>query len=126
MANEKFALLQQINDLGPIEQKVWPESTVFLDWFNENSADVWKAGLGDLYEKLKYDGLWLDMNEVTGFCNGDSTSTDDQCTHFHMGQRRQAQAASQKEQSAYQKFHRFLEPSEPVYNETWYTSYAEK
>lgn len=112
-----------MNDLGPIEQKVWPESTVFLDWFNEHSATVWKTGLGDLYEKLKFDGLWLDMNEVTGFCNGDSSSEDEQCKNFVAGRRQSA--APKEEQTTYNKFHRFLEPSEPVYNETWYTSWGE-
>ena len=27
--------------------------------------------MSDLYQNLPYDGLWLDMNEATGFCNGE-------------------------------------------------------
>ena len=56
---------------GAAVMKVWPESTVFLDWFNDEVTTVWNQGLKDLYAKLPFDGLWLDMNEVTGFCNGE-------------------------------------------------------
>ena len=30
-----------------------------------------KKGLDDLYSKVPFDGLWLDMNEATGFCSGE-------------------------------------------------------
>jgi alpha-glucosidase (family GH31 glycosyl hydrolase) len=61
--------------------KVWPElagkngtsSYVYLDWFHQSSKDVWGSGLKDLYDQMAYDGIWLDMNEVTGFCNGKTT-----------------------------------------------------
>ena len=53
---------------GAISQKVWPTHTVFIDWFNSNASNVWGAGLEDLYEQVNYDGIWIDMNEATGFC----------------------------------------------------------
>lgn len=56
---------------GAAVLKVWPNNTVFLDWFNDQVVNVWNEGLKDLYAKLPFDGLWLDMNEVTGFCNGE-------------------------------------------------------
>ena len=56
--------------------KVWPTACVFPDWFNETSYDFWEYGLNKLYNnKLKFSGLWLDMNEPTGFCNGE-------CPHY--------------------------------------------
>jgi alpha-glucosidase len=48
--------------------------TAFLDFFNPKSVDVWQKGLNDLYKKFPYDGAWLDMNEATGFCNGECPS----------------------------------------------------
>ena len=32
---------------------------------------IWEDGLNDLYNLVPFDGLWLDMNEITGFCNGE-------------------------------------------------------
>lgn len=51
--------------------KVWPNHTVFIDWFNADVSKVWNQGLSDLYKLVPYDGIWLDMNEATGFCSGE-------------------------------------------------------
>lgn len=56
---------------GILTTHVWPNQTVFLDWFSQNSKTIWAQGLKDLYNLVPYDGLWLDMNEATGFCNGE-------------------------------------------------------
>lgn len=49
----------------------WANHTVaFLDFFQEKARDIWKEGLSDLYDKTKFDGIWLDMNEVTIDGNG--------------------------------------------------------
>jgi len=61
---------------GAAVMKVWPNNTVFLDWFNDEVVNVWNEGLKDLYEQIPFDGLWLDMNEVTGFCNGECPDSD--------------------------------------------------
>lgn len=42
-----------------------------MDWFNSNSSIVWNQGLADLFAQLPFDGLWIDMNEATGFCDGE-------------------------------------------------------
>jgi alpha-glucosidase (family GH31 glycosyl hydrolase) len=62
-----------INDTfdGNLVQKVWPNHTVFLDWFSPNASVLWFQGLKDLYDQLPFDGLWIDMNEATGFCSGE-------------------------------------------------------
>ena len=59
---------------GRLTQHVWPNKTVFLDFFANGTKDVWGQGLRDLYDLIPYDGLWLDMNEATGFCNGECPS----------------------------------------------------
>jgi alpha-glucosidase (family GH31 glycosyl hydrolase) len=56
---------------GKLTQHVWANHTVFLDFFDEGAKDVWAAGINALYNLFPFDGLWLDMNEATGFCNGE-------------------------------------------------------
>ena len=43
--------------------KVWPGETFFPDFFNPKVDKFWNKGLEDYYKKVKYDGIWLDMNE---------------------------------------------------------------
>ena len=43
--------------------KVWPGKTVFPDFFHPNISEFWNKGLEDYYNLVKYDGIWLDMNE---------------------------------------------------------------
>jgi len=62
---------------GALTSAVWPNGggeqfkTVFLDWFSKDAAEVWNMGLNDTYNQVNFDGLWLDMNEATGICNGE-------------------------------------------------------
>lgn len=48
--------------------KVWPNDAAFPDWSNTNTPTWWHSQLDG---SLKFvDGLWLDMNEPSNFCNG--------------------------------------------------------
>ena len=56
--------------------KVWPQKTVFPDFFNPNIDKIWDTGLEDYYNIVNYDGIWLDMNEPShgllgGECPGE-------------------------------------------------------
>ena len=56
--------------------KVWPGKTVFPDFFNPDIYLIWDKGLTDYYNIIKYDGIWLDMNEISnlkrkGNCPGE-------------------------------------------------------
>jgi alpha-glucosidase (family GH31 glycosyl hydrolase) len=51
--------------------RVWPGLAVFLAWYNPKATEVWHVGLQDLYNQVEFDGIWLDMNEVTSFCPGE-------------------------------------------------------
>lgn len=42
---------------------VWPGKTVFPDFFTDAAVTLWEYGLERYYETVKYDGIWLDMNE---------------------------------------------------------------
>eukprot|EP00826_Nyctotherus_ovalis_P046921 TRINITY_DN5341_c0_g2_i2.p1 TRINITY_DN5341_c0_g2~~TRINITY_DN5341_c0_g2_i2.p1 ORF type:complete len:897 (+),score=249.47 TRINITY_DN5341_c0_g2_i2:103-2793(+) len=50
---------------------VWPGMCVFPDFFNPNAVRLWKEGLKELYNKTKYDGLMLDMLDISSFSDGD-------------------------------------------------------
>lgn len=51
---------------------VWPGPAVYPAWMNVNASSIWHLGLSDLYAQVKFDGLWIDMNEASNFCDGES------------------------------------------------------
>jgi alpha-glucosidase (family GH31 glycosyl hydrolase) len=53
---------------------VWPGDTTFVDFLHPNASKYWEDMLGILYQKVQFDGVWLDMNEVSNFCNGPCTT----------------------------------------------------
>lgn len=56
--------------------KVWPGNTVFPDWLESRATAWWTDELEILYKDLKYDGIWLDMNEVASFVEGSAGKKD--------------------------------------------------
>ena len=46
---------------------VWPGLTGFVDFNHPKAYDFWASGLQALHDKVKFDGLWLDMNEPSNF-----------------------------------------------------------
>lgn len=70
----KSAIFPDVNQ-GWLTQKLWPGKAVYLDFFNETAVDVWKSGLNDLWDLVPYDGIWLDINEASGDCNGECGAT---------------------------------------------------
>ncbi len=55
--------------------QVWPGYTSFPDFIggslNGTSTFEWWTGeLSLWYENIKFDGIWIDMNEVSSFCEG--------------------------------------------------------
>lgn len=49
---------------------VWPGYTVFPDWQSENAVDWWVSELVNWHEEIEFDGIWIDMSEVSSFCVG--------------------------------------------------------
>jgi alpha-glucosidase (family GH31 glycosyl hydrolase) len=61
----------------PLVGKVWPGATTFVDFFQPNATQYWQDMLNNLYSKVPFSGVWLDMNELANFCDGPcETSTD--------------------------------------------------
>ena len=42
---------------------VWPKEAVFPDFFNIEAESLWSYAMEKYYDNVKYDGIWLDMNE---------------------------------------------------------------
>lgn len=72
----KSSLYNSAKYNGNLISKVWPDTAVFIDWFNEKCINVWSTGLSDLYALVNYDGLWIDMNEPTTFQDGEKVPDD--------------------------------------------------
>ncbi len=106
LANDAAALINENTNSTPLYQNAANSDLpdVYLDLFNNASADIWATGLGDLYESLNYDGLWLDMNEVTALCNGNNSDMSSMCTGIIPNLTRPLK-------------------DEETYNTSWYTSY---
>lgn len=60
----------EANTQKPYVGKVWPGPTTFVDFFHPNSTQYWQDMLDRLYNKVKFSGIWLDMNELANFCDG--------------------------------------------------------
>jgi len=50
---------------------VWPGRVYFPDFFNPQCDQYWSDMLNVLYEKVPFAGIWLDMNEVANFVDGE-------------------------------------------------------
>jgi len=53
--------------------QVWPGPTYFPDFLHPSSQDYWTKHLSTFHSAVSVDGIWIDMNEVSNFCNVDGT-----------------------------------------------------
>ncbi|USW49247.1 Putative glycoside hydrolase family 31, galactose mutarotase-like domain superfamily [Septoria linicola] len=49
---------------------VWPGYTVFPDWQAEQAVSWWTDSMLSHYKNVPWDGIWIDMSEVSSFCIG--------------------------------------------------------
>jgi alpha-glucosidase (family GH31 glycosyl hydrolase) len=54
----------------PYIGEVWPGSTAFPDFLHVNGSAYWKSQIAAFLDQVPYDGLWIDMNELSNFQNG--------------------------------------------------------
>lgn len=101
------------NNNGALTQQLFKDDqTVFLDWFSKDSSDIWAMGLNDTYNQVAYDGLWLDMNEATGVCNGECPANPSSSNLF------------EKNKVDDEKFFYDIESDDDdFYNNTWNSGY---
>ncbi|KAK9710209.1 hypothetical protein K7432_008600 [Basidiobolus ranarum] len=53
--------------------RVWPGKTTFPDWFHPEADKYWTELFHEWFDTLPLDGVWLDMNEIANFADGDCT-----------------------------------------------------
>ncbi|XP_075034030.1 lysosomal alpha-glucosidase [Mixophyes fleayi] len=54
----------------PLVGEVWPGLTVFPDFTNPDTFSWWHDMVKDFYDKVPFDGMWIDMNEPSNFVPG--------------------------------------------------------
>ena len=59
------------NTGDPLVGLVWPGGTTWVDWFHPNATKYWHSEFDYFRQTVEFDGLWIDMNEVTSFCDGE-------------------------------------------------------
>ena len=50
--------------------QVWPVDSAYPDWFAEGTQDFWGSMMTEFHDMVGFNGVWLDMNEASNFCNG--------------------------------------------------------
>jgi len=55
----------------PLIGCVWPGQTHFPDFMNNKTQEYWNEMFDLLYEKVNFSGIWLDMNELSNFVDGE-------------------------------------------------------
>ena len=58
----------------PLINRVWPDYAAFPDFNHPNTSRFWANKLLSLYNRMPFDGIWLDMNEPTTFISGEFDS----------------------------------------------------
>jgi len=60
-----------------LQGQVWPGLVNYPDFYNPNTSLFWDIGLNDLYQQVPFSGIWLDMNEVSNFVDGETGFIND-------------------------------------------------
>ncbi|XP_078266999.1 sucrase-isomaltase, intestinal [Rhinoraja longicauda] len=64
------AWINESDGTTPLLGEVWPGETVFPDYTNPRCVQWWIDECEKFHQEIKYDGIWIDMNEVSSFKPG--------------------------------------------------------
>ena len=59
---------------NPFIGQVWPGYTIFPDFLNPSGQTFWLNQFQQFLGQVPYDGIWIDMNEISNFCTGECTN----------------------------------------------------
>ncbi|KUJ07646.1 glycoside hydrolase family 31 protein [Mollisia scopiformis] len=70
--------------------EVWPGYTVFPDWIGAvlngtGAFDWWSSEMTMWHQNISFDGIWIDMSEVSSFCVGSCGSNNLTLNPVHPG-----------------------------------------
>ncbi|XP_054254507.1 maltase-glucoamylase-like isoform X2 [Indicator indicator] len=69
--------VNESNSDTPLIGQVWPGQTVFPDFTNPECTSWWVEECKIFYNEVPYDGLWIDMNEVSNFVQGSTKGCEE-------------------------------------------------
>ncbi|KAK2496039.1 hypothetical protein MC885_013513, partial [Smutsia gigantea] len=75
--NAQHVWVNESDGTTPIIGEVWPGPTVYPDFTNPICIDWWANECSIFHKQLPYDGLWIDMNEVSSFVKGSQKGCSD-------------------------------------------------
>eukprot|EP00884_Botryococcus_braunii_P003098 jgi/Botrbrau1/1278/Bobra.0163s0061.1 len=55
----------------PYVAQLWPGAAHLPDFLHRSAPAWWQDQIQSVYKDLPLDGIWLDMNEISGYCTGD-------------------------------------------------------
>ncbi|NXD88643.1 MGA protein, partial [Halcyon senegalensis] len=64
--------INESDGVTPLVGQVWPGRTVFPDFTNPECTSWWVEECKRFHSQVPYDGIWIDMNEVSNFVPGSS------------------------------------------------------
>jgi alpha-glucosidase (family GH31 glycosyl hydrolase) len=64
-------IMSAYSENKPALGKVWPGTAVFVDWYNPKASEYWQSQFVTFHNNFEFDGIWLDMNEASNFCDGE-------------------------------------------------------
>ncbi|XP_050163983.1 sucrase-isomaltase, intestinal [Myiozetetes cayanensis] len=67
---EKKVWVNESDGVTALVGEVWPGETVFPDFTNPDCTSWWVEECKLFYDTVPYDGIWIDMNEVSNFIAG--------------------------------------------------------
>ncbi|XP_062988083.1 sucrase-isomaltase, intestinal [Elgaria multicarinata webbii] len=65
--------VNESNGVSPLIGEVWPGKSVFPDFSNPSAIKWWVDESNNFHNTLQFDGLWIDMNEVSNFVQGSNS-----------------------------------------------------
>uniref|UniRef100_A0A8C0A1S5 alpha-glucosidase n=1 Tax=Anas zonorhyncha TaxID=75864 RepID=A0A8C0A1S5_9AVES len=68
----KQVWVNESDGITPLIGEVWPGRTVFPDYTNPDCTSWWVEECRLFNETVPYDGIWIDMNEISNFVQGSS------------------------------------------------------
>ncbi|XP_043926668.1 maltase-glucoamylase, intestinal-like [Protopterus annectens] len=71
------AWVNEADGKTPVIGEVWPGETVYPDYTNPACINWWVDESYRFYQEVSYDGIWIDMNEVSNFVQGSSKGCEE-------------------------------------------------